>query len=98
MDIKVDRGSSQANTYNEEYAQKLLGKYFSSYPFIKSAKVFFRGDKHPTKKVKVHLRLKGKDIFAEGEAKHHDAALDAAIEKLKPQMEKYKSKHYRRAS
>lgn len=98
MDIKVDRGSAQANTYNEEYAQNSLRKYFASYPFINSAKIFFRGDKHPTKKVKIQLRLKGKDVFAEGEGKHHDAALDVAVEKLKTQMEKYKSKHYKRAS
>ncbi len=98
MDINIDRGSSQPNTYNEEYAHEVLKKYFASYPFVTSAKVFFRGDKHPTKKVKVRLRLKGKDVFAEGEGKYHDSALDAAIEKLKPQMEKYKSKHYKRAS
>ena len=97
MDIKVDRGSSEANTYNEQYAQDQLKKYFESYPFINSAKVFFRGDKHPTKKVKVHVRLKGKDIFAEGEGPFHDKAFDVALEKLRIQMEKYKSKHYRSA-
>lgn len=98
MDIKVDRGTSEANTYNEQYAQGQLKKYFESYPFITSAKVYFRGDKHPTKKVKVQVRLKGKDIFAEGEGKYHDIALDAAMDKLKSQVEKYKSKHYKRAS
>ncbi len=98
MDIKVDRGTLEANSYNEQYAQEQLKKYFETYPFITSAKVFFRGDKHPTKKVKINVRLKGKDVFAEGEGLFHDAALDQAVQKLKTQMEKYKSKHYKRAS
>ena len=87
-----------ASTYNEQYAQDQLKKYFESYPFINSAKVYFRGDKHPTKKVKINLRLKGKDVFAEGEGAHHDSAFDDAIQKLRSQMAKYKSKRYKRAS
>ena len=98
MDIRIDRGSEVLSSYNEQYAYSLLKKYFSSYPFITSARVFFRGDKHPTKKVKVQLRLKGKDVFAEAEGKHHDAALDNVLHKLKAQMEKYKSKRYKKAS
>ena len=98
MDIRIDRGSETLSSYNEQYAHSLLMKYFSSYPFITSARIFFRGDKHPTKKVKIQLRLKGKDIFAEAEGKHHDSALDNAILKLKSQMEKYKSKRYKKAS
>lgn len=95
MDIKIDRDTVDVGqSYNEKYANEQLQKYFSSYPFINSAKVFFRGDKHPTQKVKIHLRLKGKDIYAEGGGVGHDAALDVAILKLKPQMEKYKSQHY----
>ena len=98
MDIKVDRTPSEANTYNEQYAIEQLQKYFDHYPFIASAKIFFRGDKHPTKKVKIQMRLKGKDIFAEGEGQYHDSALDEAIIKIKTQVEKYKSKHYKKAS
>jgi len=100
MDIKIDRGSVEVDTgksYNERYANEQLQKYFSSYPFISSAKVFFRGDKHPTQKVKIHLRLKGKDVYAEAEGAGHDVALDNAIAKLRPQMEKYKTRHYKRA-
>lgn len=98
MDIKLDRGSQAGDSYNEKYAHERLEKYFDSYPFITSAKVFFRGDKHPTQKVKIHVRLKGKDVYAEGGGVGHDAALDNAIAKLRPQMEKYKSKRYQKAS
>ncbi len=97
MDIKVERNMTEGTTYNEQYAQDLLGKYFDSYPFVTSAKIFFRGDKHPTKKVKVQLRLKGKDVFAEASGKYHDIALENAVQKLRPQVERYKSKHYKRA-
>jgi len=96
MDIKIDRGTAMAHTYNEQYAMDLLDKYFSIYPFVTSAKIFFRGDKHPTKKVKIQLRLKGKDIFAKAEGKYHDSALENAIQKLRKQIEKYKSQHYAR--
>ena len=98
MDIKIDRGTSEANTYNEQYAQEQLKKCFDHYRFINSAKVFFRGDKHPTKKVKIQLRLKGKDVFAEGEGQFHDVAFDVALDKIKGMMERYKSKHYKKAS
>ncbi|MEL6122211.1 MAG: HPF/RaiA family ribosome-associated protein [Bacteroidota bacterium] len=98
MDIKIDRSSSVGRTYNEQYAYQQLNKYFSSYPFIESAKVFFRGDKHPTQKVKIHMRLKGKDVYAEGGGEGHDHALNNAIAKLRSQMEKYKTRHYRSAS
>ena len=98
MDIKLDRDSTAGATYNEKYAHEQLEKYFASYPFFESAKVFFRGDKHPTQKVKIHVRLKGKEIYAEGGGVGHDSALDVAMTKLRPQMEKYKSKHYKRAS
>jgi Ribosome-associated protein Y (PSrp-1) len=98
MDIKIDRTSELSNSYNEEYASNTLRKYFDNYSFISSAKIFFRGDKHPTKKVKIQMRLKGKDIFAEGSAQYHDAAFDEAVSKLRSQVQKYKSKHCRKAS
>lgn len=97
MDIKIDRGSALAYNYNEQYAIDLLQKYFSIYPFVTSAKIFFRGDKHATKKVKIQLRLKGKDLFAKAEGKYHDSALENAISKLRSQIEKYKTQHYKKS-
>lgn len=84
--------------YFEAYAKTQLSKYFESYPFIESVKVFFRAKKHDTKKVKLHMRLKGKDIFAEASGPKHDIALDNAIDKIHSQIEKYKSKRYKKAS
>ena len=94
MDIKVERESHDGNNYLENYASDELQKYFDKYPFIESVKVFFRGDKHPSKKVKVQMRLKGKDIYSEGKGKIHRDALDKAIDRIKTQIEKYKSKRY----
>lgn len=98
MDIKVERDELDGVNYFDKYAREQLDKYFSSYPFIESAKVFFRGEKHPVKKVKLHLRLKGKDVYAEAEGDRHDIALDNAVDKLRTQIEKYKSKRYKNAS
>ncbi len=98
MDIRVERGMTDSGiNFFETYANEQLEKYFDSYPFIESAHVYFRGKNHSYKKVKLHLRLKGKDIYAEATGHKHDVALDNAIDKIRPQMEKYKSKHYVRA-
>lgn len=98
MDIKVERDAIEGKNYFESYARESLQKYFSNYPFIESIKVFFRGKNHPYKKVKLSVRLKGKDVFVEARGARHDLAIDAAGEKLRSQMEKYKTKHYKKAS
>lgn len=97
MDIKVERAQIEGKNYFETYARENLQKYFNNYPFIESIKVFFRGKKHPSKKIKLQARLKGKDVFVEASGARHDIALDAASAKLRVQVEKYKSKHYKRA-
>lgn len=97
MDIKVEKELIEGKNYFEDYARKKLQKYFLNYPFVESIRVFFRGKNHPYKKVKLQARLKGKDVFVEGRGAQHDMALDAAVEKLRTQVEKYKSKHYKRA-
>ena len=98
MDIKVEREFLEGSNYFEKYAREQLQKYFLNYPFIESIKVFFRGSKHPSKKIKLQARLKGKDLFVEASGPRHDQALDSAVSKLKTQVEKYKSKRYKRAS
>lgn len=98
MDIKVERDAIEGKNYFESYARESLQKYFSNYPFIESINVFFRGKDHPYKKVKLKARLKGKDVFVEARGARHDLAIDAAGDKLRSQMEKYKSKHYKKAS
>ncbi len=65
MDIRVEKEFLEGANYFETYAREQLHKYFLNYPFIESVKVFFRGDKHITKKVKLQARLKGKDVFVE---------------------------------
>ena len=98
MDIKVEKDVIEGTNYFDNYAREILQKYFLNYPFIESIKVFFRGSKHPSKKIKLQARLKGKDVFVEASGPKHDIALDQAVEKLRRQVEKYKSKRYRRAS
>jgi len=98
MDIKVEKEATEGTNYFERYAREQLKKYFDNYNFVESIKVFFRGTKHDTKKIKLQARLKGKDIFVEAVGPSHDVALDNATIKLKAQVEKYKSKRYRSAS
>jgi len=98
MDIRVEKDLVEGKNYFESYARENLQKYFQNYPFVESIKVFFRGNKHPNKKIKLQARLKGKDVFVEASGPQHDVALDLAADKLRKQVEKYKSKHYKRAS
>ena len=98
MDIKVEKDGIEGQNYFESYAREVLQKYFDNYPFIKSIKVFFRGSKHPSKKIKLHAHLKGKELFVEASGARHDLAMDAATQKLKVQIEKYKGKHFQKAS
>ncbi len=98
MDINIDRNFEKSGNYFENYAHDKLVKFFSKYPFVESIKVFFRGKKHPTKKVKIQARFKGKDIFVEATGEKHDLALNQAAIKLNAQAKKYKTKFYRKAS
>jgi len=91
MDIKIDRDFTAGTNSFEEHAQDRCQKYFDNYPFVQSIQIFLRGDKHPTKKVKLQVRLKGKDIFASAEGQHHHDAFDNALSKLKSQLVKYKT-------
>lgn len=97
MDLKVEKGDFESRNYFEDYSRKSLEKLFAQYDFIKSVNVFFRGKKHPTKKVKIKARFKGKEVFVEESAENYQMAVDGAIKKLKVQVEKYKTKHYKRS-
>ncbi len=97
MDITVAKDQLESGNYFERHARVKLQKYFNNYPFLESIKVFFRGKDHKYKKVKLKARLKGKDIFVEARGDKHDVALDNAADKLYTLVEKYKSKHYKRA-
>jgi len=98
MDIKVVKDEIEGKNYFESYARENLQKYFRKYPFIESIKVFFRGSKHPTKKVKLQVIMKGKELFVEAKGDRHDLAIDNAGQKLNTQIEKYKAKLYNKAS
>jgi len=97
MDIKIIRDFKASPNSFEEYAQDRCQKYFDNYPFVQSIQVFLRGDKHPTKKVKLQVRLKGKDVFASAPGLHHHDAFDNALAKLKKQLDKYKTYRYNAA-
>jgi len=94
MDIKIDRDYTEGNNDFENYANEKLEKYFETYPFVQNVQVYLRGSKHPTKKVKLNARVKGKDIFAEAKGTFHHDALDNALVKLQAQLSKHKSKRY----
>lgn len=98
MDLKVKKGLNENRNYLESYANDELAKYLEKYSFINNIRVFFRGKKHPSKKVKLQARFKGKDVFVEATGKNYGEAFDNALIKLKAHIDKYKTHRYRRAS
>ncbi len=96
MDIKIERNASTDASANgfESYAKERIQKYFDHYPFLQSIQIYLRGKKHPTKKVKLQMNLKGKEIFSEAKGLQHHDAFDNALVKVASQLAKYKSKHY----
>ncbi len=97
MDLKIDKDYVDGNNYFETYAREKLKKYFDNYAFIESIQIFCRGKQHKYKKVKLDVRIKGKNLFVEARGGDHDHALDAAADKLYTIAEKYKTKLYKRA-
>ncbi len=95
MDIKFERGKSMGTNYFEGYCAEKLSGLFEKYLFVESISVFCRGAKHPTKKIKIKARLKGKDVFVSGKGLLHENALEAAMVKLLKQLKKYKTQHYK---
>ena len=95
MDIKVLRDENVLANGFESSIREKLSKYFTNYPFVESIKVFLRGKRHKSKKIKLQVRLKGKDVFVEANGHNHEYALEQATDKLYTQVEKYKSKRYR---
>ena len=98
MDIKIVKEKNDSSNYFENYANETLGKLFDNFPFIQSIKVFFRAKKHTTKKIKLQARVKGKDVFVEASGTRYNNAIDNATAKLKTQLEKHKTKLYKKAS
>ena len=94
MDLKIARDSTESVHSFERYAQSKCQKYFDTYPFVNSFNVFLRGTKHPTKKVKLQVRLQGKELFASATGNQHHDALNLALDKVKRQLRKYKTERY----
>jgi len=94
MDIRLERGLPENNGYLENYSRKALDKFFAQFDFLQSINIFFRGSKHPIKKIKIKAHLKGKVVFVESSAEKYPMAIDAAVQKLKTQITKYKSQRY----
>ncbi len=95
MDIRIDKDfKEESNNPFEAYAKERLRKYFDNYPFLNTVQIYLRGQKHPYKKVKLQVRVKGKEIFTEAPGAQHHDAFDSALQKLRSQLEKYKTKRY----
>jgi integrase/recombinase XerC len=82
----------------ESYATQKLSKSLGQFSFITSAHVYFKEDQdgQHSKRAKVQLNVKNDVLFAELLADRFDAALDNTIQKLKRQIQKYKTKKFAR--
>ena len=81
----------------ENYTNQKLSKSLGQFPFITSAHVYFKKDKGSaeSKRAKVQLNVKNDTLFADAISQRFDSALDEAVQKLKRQVEKYKTKKFK---
>jgi len=78
-----------------EFIDKKVNKLQSLYEQISSSEVFLKADKASiteNKHVEIKLAVPGKDLFAKKNAASFEQAVDMAIDALKSQIEKKKTK------
>jgi putative sigma-54 modulation protein len=81
----------------DTYIRERLNKFFSKQTYITGIDVYVKKQKEKVVDeclIETIMRLPGPEIFAEGEGKTNDIALNEAIEKMRRQLEKYKEKFH----
>ena len=98
--MKINIESTDFRNYAslESYANQRLIKSLGKFPFVTAAHVYFKdkqGERNE-KQAKIQLHVKNDVLFANALGNRFDAALDNAINKLKRQIQKYKTKKFRK--
>ena len=94
MDIKVQSIHFEADKKLVDFVEEKVGKLSQFYDKIIGGDVFLKleaSDKE-NKVAEIKIKLPGKDLFAKKQCKSFEEATDEAVEALRRQINKHKSK------
>ena len=95
MKVLINSVHFKADQKLEEFITEKLEKLCAKYSDVISAEVTLKLDNTDTPENKiadVRLVLRGDDLYASKQSKSFEESVDACIDALKKQLEKYKSK------
>lgn len=98
MNVKIHSIHFNADRKLVDFVQERVDRLNHFYDGIIEGEVFLRLDKasnHENKVAEIKLKLPDNDLFAKRQCKSFEEATDTAIEALRRQVKKYKSKHAR---
>ncbi len=96
MQVKIHSIHFDADSKLVHFVQGRVDKLNQFYDGIIEGEVFLRLDNasnHENKVAEIRLSLPGNELFAKRQCKSFEEATDTAIEALRRQVRKYKSKH-----
>lgn len=82
----------------EEYAQQKINRSLGKFPFVTAAYVYFTEEEKDknSKLAKIQLHVKNDILFAQSLGNRFDTALDHALQKVKRQIIKYKTRKFKK--
>ena len=95
MKVLINSVHFKADSKLEEFITQKVEKLCAKYSDVISAEVTLKLDNTDTPENKiadVRLVLRGDDLYASKQSKSFEESVDACIDALKKQLEKYKSK------
>lgn len=95
MKVNINSVHFKADRKLEEFITNKIEKLTSRYTNVIGSEVLLKlenTDNNENKITEIKLLIKGDDLFASKQSKTFEESTDAAIDALKKQLEKYKSK------
>ena len=94
MDIKVQSIHFDADKKLVEFVEDKVGKLSQFYDKIIGGEVFLKLESadRDNKVAEIKIKIPGKDLFAKKQSKSFEEATDEAVEALRRQINKHKSK------
>ncbi|PKP54212.1 MAG: 30S ribosomal protein S30 [Bacteroidetes bacterium HGW-Bacteroidetes-1] len=95
MKVNINAVHFKADHKLEAFITNKIEKLTSRYTDVIGSEVLLKlenGDDPENKIAEIKLLIKGNDLFASKQSKSFEESTDAAVDALKKQLEKYKSK------
>ena len=97
MNIVIESVDVDISAKFSDYIKERLNKFFGKYDYITSIDVYVKNENKQSDEdhiVEAKVFLPGPELYADSAADSHKDALNATIDKLRRQLEKYKEKYH----